>query len=430
MPPALVSRKLAGIEHALRFTDDYVPFNVVVVLAIEGDFPAAGLRAALDEIQRRHPMLQARILAAGNEYSFHFEGVGQIPIEIGEPSPPDGWVAAAEDELHRRFDLAAGPLMRCRYLPNQAGGQLILVLHHTIVDGASATRLLGELLSLCARPNSGEPAAAAQEGRVPAAALYPAKYTGAGFVRAAAAFMARQMADEVRFRWLSRGVRKAPIAETGRGHVLPIHFSARLTAALLDASRRRRITLNAILSAGLLAAVQRRLYPSPRAPLRHITFSDLRPHLRVPVPAAELACDIAMFRFTVVVERDGDFWSLARDIQESTLRAAHSGERFLSHSMSPKMMKMIVGMKAFRMAATALSYTGALPLLADYGPFAVTGLHAFTANFSLGPEYSVFVHLFHGELYCDILYLDCDMDSAGARQIAQDMEAILEKAAC
>jgi hypothetical protein len=249
-------------------------------------------------------------------------------------------------------------------------------------------------------------------------------------VRATAAFMARQMADEMKFRWRSRGVRKPPIADTGRCRLLPIHFSAGLTAALLQASRRQLITLNAILSAGLMAAVQRQLYPSPRAPLRHITFTDLRPHLRSAVPASELGCHISMFRFTVMVEREGSFWSLARDIQESTLRAARSGERFLSNSMSPKMMKTIVGLKAFRMAATALSYTGPLNLPASHGPFAVTGLHAFTTNFSLGPEYSALVHLFGGTLWCDILYLDSDMDSAGAQQIAQDMQTILEEAAC
>lgn len=179
-----------------------------------------------------------------------------------------------------------------------------------------------------------------------------------------------------------------------------------------------------------MAAVQRQLYPSTRAPLRHIIFTDLRPHLRCAVPASELGCHISMFRFTVMVEREGSFWSLARDIQDSTLRAARSGERFLSNSMSPEMMKMIVGLKAFRMAATALSYTGPLNLPASHGPFAVTGLHAFTTNFSLGPEYSALVHLFRGALWCDILYLDSDMDSAGAQRIAQVMQAILEEAAC
>jgi hypothetical protein len=430
MPPAAATRKLAGIEQALRFIDDVVPFNVVVVLRVEGDLPTARLRAALDELQNRHPLLQARILAANEEYCFRFGGMGPIPIEICDPSPADSWLAAAEEELHQRFELVAGPLMRCRYLRNQSGGHLIIALHHTIVDGVSAAQLLNELLSVCACQAAGDADGAEHEGRFPTSALYPAKYSGSGFARAAAAFMAHQLADEVKFRWRSRGVRKPPIAETGHCRLLPIHFSAGLTAGLFEASRRQLITLNSILAAGLMAAVQRNLYPSPRAPLRHITFTDLRPHLRSAVPACELGCHISMFRFTVMVEREGSFWALARDIQESTLRAARSGERFLSNSMSPKMMRMIVGLKAFRMAATALSYTGPLNLPASHGPFTVTGLHAFTTNFSLGPEYSALVHLFRGALCCDILYLDSDMDLEGAQHIAEDMQAILERAAC
>ena len=160
--------------------------------------------------------------------------------------------------------------------------------------------------------------------------------------------------------------------------------------------------------------------------MRHIVLSDLRPHLRPAPPPSELGCRISMLRFTVVVEREGSFWELARDVQESTLRAARSGDRYISDSMSPRMMQVIMDRKVFRMGTTALSYPGPIDLPPSYGPFAVTGLDAFTNNFTLGPEYSALVHLFRGELSCDILYMDSDMDLATAKQIAFDMQSILE----
>ena len=49
---------------------------------------------------------------------------------------------------------------------------------------------------------------------------------------------------------------------------------------------------------------------------------------------------------------------------------------------------------------------------------------------TLGPEYSGLVRLFRGELWWDILYLDSDMDAAGAQLIADDMQTILEEATC
>jgi hypothetical protein len=418
-------RKLAGIEHALRLTDYATPFNAVVVLRIEGDFPADRLPLALDQLQSRHPLLRACIRGENDAFSFYFDNAGPIPVEIDEPRTTDDWLAAAEEELHRRFELAAGPLMRCRYRPVPSGGHLIVTIHHIIADGVSAKHLVHELLSLCAGLTA-DSAETPQEGRFQTRAFYPARYSGAGMIAGALAFLARQMADEAKFRWNARGVRRAPIAEKGRCRVLPIRYPRKLTSALLEASRRERITLNNMLGAAMLAAVGRHLYPSPRAPLRHIVLSDLRPHLRPALSPSELGCRISMLRFTVVVQREGSFWELARDVQESTLRAVRSGGRYISDSMSPRMMQMIMDRKAFRMGTTALSYPGPIDLPSSYGPFAVTGLDAFTNNFPLGPEYSALAHLFRGELSCDILYMDSDMDLVKAQQIALDMQSILE----
>lgn len=429
-PTERASRKLDGLELAMCITDDVTPFNVVSVLRLDGDLPVPALRAALDALQARHGLLRTRILNDGQGYAFHFDAKGPILLDVCERPGSESWIAAAQEEMHRRFDLHVGPLMRCRYLVDKNGGDLIVTIHHTIIDATSAIHLFGELIALCAGQTPTDLGDTTQEGRLPATALYPEAYTGLGFARALAGFMAYQLGDELRFRWRSRGVRKAPIAATGRCCFLPIRFPAALTTALVQASRRHRVTLNAILSAGLMSGVQRRLYPSPLVPLRHIIFTDLRSRLRTTLPDATLGCLLTMFRFTVMVERGGDFWALARNIQESTVRAAHSGERYLAYSMSPGMMKMIFRLKAFRMGATALSYSGPLDLPPKCGSFEVTGVHAFAANMTLGPEYSALVRLFRGELWWDILYLDSDMDAAGAQQIAGEMRTVLEEATC
>ena len=427
--PRAASRTLAGLEVAMRLTDNVTPFNVVAVLQLSGALTAAALRAALDAWQQRHPLLRTRIVQTGSSDAFHFDVTTPIPLDVVERTSQDAWIGAAQEALHNRFDLRAGPLARCQYLRGESGGDLIITVHHTVIDAASATHAFGELLALCAGQTLPPAPETAQEGQHAAASLFPAEFKGVRFARAAAGFMGAQMADELKFQWHSRGVRKAPIAKTGRCCILPIRFSPELTASLVQASRRHRVTLNAILSAGLMAAVQRRLYPTPKAPLRHIIFADLRPRLPVPVPDSVLGCLLTMFRFTVMVERDGAFWDLARQIQDSTQHSAQSGERYLAYNMAPGMMKMILGTKAFRMGATALSYSGPTTLPTHYGSFEVTGLHAFAANMTLGPEYSALVRLFRGELWWDILYLDSDMNAAGAQDIAREMQTILEAAA-
>jgi len=323
--------------------------------------------------------------------------------------------------------MTAGPLARCRYLVGPSGADLIFTIHHTIVDGPSGLQMFRELLALGAGRTPDEPPDA-REGQLSAPAIFPDECTGFGYSLAAAAYMKRQMTDEMAFRWGSKGVRKAPIAASGHCRFLPIRFDVQLTNALIQASRRHRVTLNAIFGAGMLAAVHRQLYPSPRVPLRHIVFADLRPRLRQELPANALGCLLTMYRFTATVDRDGEFWPFAAAVQGATMRAARSSDRYMANAMSPGMMKMLFRLKAFRMGATALSYTGPLALPTDYGQFEVTGLHAFAGNMTLGPEYSALVRLFRGELWWDILYLDSDMDAAGARRIADDMRGILQGA--
>lgn len=423
-------RELAGLERAMRITEFEIPFNVVAVLRLEGNLAASQVRSALDQLQRRHPLLRARVVSAGSKYAFHFDVTNPIPLDVRERATPDAWIAATEETLNTRFDLASGPLVRCHYLAGTGCGDLLVTFHHMIVDAASAIRLFADLLTLCAGRTPADFEEVADEGRFPASRLFPREFTGVRLARAVGGFMGHQVADEMGFRWNSRGVRTPPIASSGRGCILPVRFGAPLTSALIQASRRHRVTLNAILGAGMLAAVQRKLYPSARVPLRHIVFADLRPRLRSSVPERMLGCFLTMFRLTVLLERNGDFWALATQVQDASIRAERSGERQLSYLLSPGIMKVILGLRAFRWSATALSYSGPPNLPEDYGAFRLVGLHAFPSNMTTGPEYSALARLFRGELWCDFLYLDCDMDAATAREIARDMQAILQEATC
>jgi hypothetical protein len=381
----------------------------------------------------RIPLAQLSVLADVDEttWEFFWRGAGRAlyfsPGHMLQPlySP---WIAAEQEAPNERGHniLKAG----ISWPTNIVNMQNPAVLEDLIRRrGEAEEHLLGELLALCAGQTPDDVGDLTQEGRLPAHALYPDEYRGLGLARSGAVLMARQMVDEMTFRWRSRGVRKPPIAATGRCCLLPIRFPVALTAALVQASRRRRVTLNTILSAGLVAAVQRHLYPSPRVPLRHIIFASLRSRLRTELPDTMLGCLITMFRLTVLVEREGAFWDLAHGIQQATLRAARSGERYLAYSMSPGMMKMLFRLKAFRMAATAISYSGPLDMPTSWGPFELTGVHSFAANMTVGPEYSAHVRLFRGELWWDMMYLDSDMDAAGARRIAREIQ-VLEAATC
>jgi hypothetical protein len=425
-------RLLAGIEHSLTLSNEFSAFNVVCVLKLEGRVGADGLRWAFARLQSRHRLLRARIAAEKDRYYFAWEGVGPVPVTCIERKSPDHWIAAAEDELGRRMDIAAGPLLQCLHLKNprepEGASEIVLTFNHAILDASSALALLREFLLACCSESVDLGPEITGEGSFAATSLFPPHLTGFGYSRRVASFMMHQMADEARYKWRARGCRKPLIKETGRNRMLPMVLSTELTETLVRATRRERITMNAILTAALMLGTKRHLYPSRNTPFRNITFADLRPYLRIPPPDDTLGCFMGMCRLTVPMQDHPSFWTLARELHDAIYQSNRRGERFLSNALSPGMMKMIIRMKSMRMGTTAISYAGPVTLADSGAPIRVRGLHAFTTNMTIGPEFSALARLFKGQIWLDYLYMDSDMGAETARRIAEECARVLEQA--
>ena len=425
-------RLMTGIEHALTISNEFSPFNVVCAVKIQGRLELERLRQALAALQRKHRLLRARIATERGSHFFAYDNVGPVPLTSAERKTPEDWIAAVEAELDRRMDIAAGPLLRCIFLQNSAepGGEseIILSFNHAILDASSGQPLLREFLRACNEERVDLGPEVADEGIASAPSLFPAKFSGIGFVGAVGAHLARQIADEAGYRWRARGCRKPPIKESAHNRILPLRISKPLADALIQATRHERITMNAILTAALMLATKRYLYPALDTPFRNITFADLRPYLSTPVSERSLGCYMGMVRCTIQMQDSPDFWSLARAVHDAVYRSNRRGERMLSNALSPGMMKMIIKTKAMRMGTTAISYAGPIFLGEEKGPIRVRGLHAFTTNMTIGPEYSALARLFKGEIWLDCMYIDSDMDEEKARQIAGEIRLILEAA--
>jgi hypothetical protein len=210
--------------------------------------------------------------------------------------------------------------------------------------------------------------------------------------------------------------------------VLPVELPEAATAALIRGARRRRVTVNGALGAALLLAVHRRLYDGCGVALRHLAFADLRPFLDPPVPAGRLGAHLAMLPLTVRLRPGTGFWPLARELTLRLDRAAGRGEKFSSARLCEMIVRSTLRGGGGRMAATAVSFTGAAPLGATAGP-AVRGVHAFVSSFGLGPELSAQARLTGGRLQLDAVWLEADMDDRLARELIAEVLGVLENAA-
>jgi hypothetical protein len=142
-------------------------YNLGALVRIAGPLDVGALLHGLQAVWERHDILRARLLAGGPEAE---------PVQLADPGPRLECPIvdlrslpreAAEREVRRlaleqagvRFDLAGGPLLRCRLL--QLGPddhRLALAVHHAVFDGWSAGVLTRDLAAACAGgPGAGEP---------------------------------------------------------------------------------------------------------------------------------------------------------------------------------------------------------------------------------------------------------------------------------
>jgi hypothetical protein len=198
--------------------------------------------------------------------------------------------------------------------------------------------------------------------------------------------------------------------------------------ALSKRCRAKKVTLNSLLNASLLLVTNRHCYASQLTPMRTFSFADLRPYTVPPTPAEHLANYMSMLRYTMDVSGESDIWKLTADLHDKIYRSLKQGDKFPAVRMSESLIKMFVGMKSMRMGATALNYSGAVPLDTQYGEIQVKELHGFLSSFDLGPEVSSQARLFDNKLWMDFMFLESDMDKEMAGKIVGEVKAVLESA--
>lgn len=420
-------RLLGAFELAQILTNEYSPFNAVIVIKIVGRLEADAIRSALLQLQRRHPILEAHITEENDRrYFVRDEKTPVIPLEVCERRSDEHWTEIAEEELNRRLDITVGPLMRCRHLKGADKSEIVLTFLHAVVDGPSAPHIARELLILC---SGGRLPPVEDSGGLmpPADEYYPPRFKGIKKYYRLTRFLMRQMREEVTFRWQSRSLQARPSEARGHIHVLPVEYDEARTLALTRHSRVERVSLNSVLSAALMLAVQQKRYYGRGIRMRAFTFANLRPYLRPRIPDHILGSYSNMQRFSFHLGSDPDLWSLVRDVHRTVYASAKRGDKFAFHATSPAVMRLILNQSSMRMGHTALSFGEAINLNTTYGDLSPTGFHAFTSNFNIGPEFSCMARLFRNRLCFDYLYLSEDMDQGKAEEIAETVTHLLTK---
>jgi hypothetical protein len=142
-----IARPLSGMEHFLSLLDQHRPVHFAMAAQIEGSTSVQAWRSALDELQKRHPLLSVAI-DTNSGLAPHFRTVRDAPIPLRVIQGPgaSSWQTEIAGELVTSFNAEEAPLARAVLMHGQRDSVFIFTIHHSIADGLSSTYAIRDVL--------------------------------------------------------------------------------------------------------------------------------------------------------------------------------------------------------------------------------------------------------------------------------------------
>jgi NRPS condensation-like uncharacterized protein len=141
-----MKRETISYERVLYYIGNVSPMYFAFCVKVKGDIPRAGLKEALAELQRRHPLARARVEMTADKKQYVTDAnVGPIPVKEFDGGGTD-WQSLLKQELLTPFDIFSGPMIRLNLIRNEDSTDIVAVFHHALCDGLSAVQFLHEML--------------------------------------------------------------------------------------------------------------------------------------------------------------------------------------------------------------------------------------------------------------------------------------------
>ncbi|AKJ04229.1 non-ribosomal peptide synthase protein (TIGR01720 family)/amino acid adenylation domain-containing protein [Archangium gephyra] len=259
---------LSFAQQRLWFLEQFQPgntaYNIPVALRLEGPLDTAALERALEEVVRRHEVLQAIIESRGGEPVLRFSGPLRLPLEPMDLSALDVGPRSeaverlASEESHRPFELSRGPLLRATLLRlGEREHVLLLTVHHIVFDGWSAGILFRELAALYDAFCRGEPSPLPELPlRYSDHARWQREWLKGEVLEEQLAYWKRRLAGSPPVLDLPLD-RPRPAQRSRRAGQVPVVLSRELSEALEALAQREGCSLFMVLLAGFQALLAR-----------------------------------------------------------------------------------------------------------------------------------------------------------------------------
>jgi Condensation domain len=297
-----VLRELSSIERMHWLMDQNHCNHFPMAAEVRGHTTVTMWRDALDDLQRRHPLLNVSIGIEENSGPvFYQAGAYKIPLVVRKRASPLQWQAEFEKEISTPFDTSESPLMRAQLLLGDDRCEVILTTHHSIADGMAIMYVIRDLLQ-----------AASGEKLAPLPAPPSQDELLAPILRTLPSPVSE---GEVNTVPVSRPTAFRP-KDGACPRVTGLRLSREQTSLLVKSARREQTTVHAAISAALVCTGRESLPTWKEHGVRVLSPISLHKALNV-----ENNCVLALTAGMVFFEPPSgiNFWDLARWAKQALL---------------------------------------------------------------------------------------------------------------
>lgn len=229
--------------------DGKTPFNGVAPIKIRGEISEAVLYHALFRLQQKHPLLNAVITYDKNNRPYFTatkERPVKIPVEIRPRHSDDDWRAETVKQWQTPFKTDQEPMLRVLWLKGDRVSDILLVIHHTLIDGSALLSIMTAFFKLIDNSD----ADVGQEDPIKGLAdIVPEEVLENRKIKLKVSLISKVATLAL---WLLPAGRKA--VERQRDYLIPWKIEEDMTTEISKLCRNSGITVNTLLCTVLLQA--------------------------------------------------------------------------------------------------------------------------------------------------------------------------------
>lgn len=368
-----------GLFHSFNALGAFVTTQA---LEVRGPLSAPLLREAFAHLERRHPLLGARIVHRAGVPWWEPAPPGPAPIAVLGAGASTSLERLAEAQLHERFGLEAERVWRCTFSPAAGAGphRVVLTVNHAAADGISGITILRDLVATCA--------ALRGRGELPPL-LPPGPYLDQILAPTALGPRVQHALTRLWQRVSSSGpTHRAPGSDTRRTRAFFGSLPSSTFSAVVARARAEGASVSGVVTAAMLSAVREVLGPLGRIPVSHAVSLRGRG-----APAEHVGCFAGSVLTTHSIRRGRQVWDLAREVSARLGRTVRDGRAGMAlHATRGKPHARVHAQNAAASShARATTLAGTLSISSrgrfaplDAGEFAVESWYPCTANHVIG----------------------------------------------